>query len=64
MSANVKTGKKRRVKYPGLRNIAGEMGITFSHLWKILEGHRTDPRGHAATFWRISRERHPEKHAG
>ncbi|MEY2633396.1 MAG: hypothetical protein RIR00_2050 [Pseudomonadota bacterium] len=61
MNENVKS--KRKLKYPGLRPIAAELGITFHHLWKMLEGQRTDPRGHCANYWRLVRERYPEQHA-
>lgn len=56
---NVKNAK--RIKYPGIRPISRQLGVTPSHLWKVLERHRNGRAGLVDEFWaesnRIEAER-------
>lgn len=54
----VRAAEARRVKYPGLRNLAPKLGITFPHLWKVLEGHRRGRAGLTEAYWQLVRERY------
>ena len=49
---------KRRIKYPGLRNLAPKLGVTFPHLWKCLEGHRRGRAGLTEAYWNLVRDRY------
>lgn len=48
----------RRVKYPGIRPLSRELGVTFGHLWKVLEGHRVGRFGLTDAYWGLVRERY------
>jgi len=60
MKKRTKQVHTRRIKYPGIRPIARELGVTASHLWKCLEGHRKGRAGLVEEFWQMS-EQHTKK---
>ena len=46
--------KNRKIKYPGIRPISRQLGVTPSHLWKVLECHRKGRDGLVEAFWAAS----------
>ena len=39
-----------RVKYPGIVQVAADMGVTRQHLFEVLEGNRISPSLKAAYY--------------
>ena len=52
----IKQKPMRIIKYPGIRPISRALGITPSHLWKVLEGYRVGRVGLVDEFWKRSEQ--------
>lgn len=58
IKSRVRTLNTRRMKYPGIRPLSRELGITFGHLWKVLDGERRGRPGLIEDYWALVCERY------